>query len=529
MGFSRFTAIFAFSFLFAFTASAHSSNLPAQADVVVIGGGIAGLTTVEMLARKGITNVVLLEQAPRVGGKMWTERGQETGEGPYYERGAELVNTTDVELIALIKDLGLGLTERRFKSETRSEVFLFADRTLSADGQVINGKLKPFTFEELIDKMQEFPQDRAVLENILKLQTERTDSTGLEKRRLNQKIRSIKADTLVAEGVYTRSLLEALMKSEFGVTLSDVNAEVLLDYVHLEKAGGKIGLEIIPEADEKFRVTGGTDTIIQKLGERYKDKISMNTPVASVSQLGRSEFEIRTATNEKIKAAHVVFAVPSYDLTKIKIESPALPAERIREAAALPFGTNAKIFLVFDRKFWDVFSNTPHAFSGVGVLEAGVQFWDTTENQKSKKGVITVYPGAWPDVKSKQDQKLSEIIAQLEKVPGLSDLRTHLIAKDVQTWKKSYAGTFNAAYSRAPGLFAEDLAANIYFVGSDKDNNKRGEISASYGYMNGAVRTAMRAAERIEVNKTDFATSRVFRPAVPKSVRSCSSLMLSAG
>lgn len=525
-----FLLYFTLAFTFANQASAISSNAEPGFDVVVIGGGIAGLATVEMLHRKGINNVLLLEQAPRAGGKMWTERSAQAEDGPYYERGAELVNTTDVELISLIKDLGLSLTERRFKQQNREEIFLFADRTLSADGRVLTGSLKPFTFEELIEKMHEFPQDRAVLEKIYQLQLRRANSIGIEKRRVNSEIRTTKANLLVTGGVYTQSLLEALMKSEFGVPLAEVNAEVLLDYLRLEKSGDQFKVAIIPESDEKFRVTGGTDSIIQKLETRHQEKIRLNAPVTEVSQINRGEFEIKTSNSrERIRASHVVFAVPAYDLPKIKINSPDLPKERIREAAALPFGTNAKVFLIFNNKFWDSAQSLTHSFTGVGVLESGVQFWDTTENQRSKKGVITLYPGDWPNTKTMQDRRLQQIITQLEMVPGLERLRENLSTTDVQTWKKSYAGTFNVEVSRAPKLFAENNPAQIYFVGSDKDSNIRGEISASFGYMNGAVRTAMRAADRIQINTFDFAGKNIVRPAAPSLKKTCTSLVLSAG
>lgn len=492
----------------------------AQYEVVVIGGGISGLATVENLAKKGITNVLLLEENSRVGGKMWTERGSSAG--AYYERGAELVNTSDKELIELTQSLGIGLTERRFKNENRNEIFFFHKRILNENGEVVKGPLESLNYHELVSKMNEFQQDLDVLNDLYQHQELR--------RGVLSTLRQKSAMSLVSDGIYTKAFLEALMKSEFGVSLTQVNLEVLLDYLKIVKstdANGKskFEIEIIPEADEKFRVTGGTDSIIKKLEEKHISKIRRNARVEEVKQLTETEFVVKLNTSTEsasIKTRHVVFAVPAYDLAKINTDLPEIPAQKIQKAAALPFGENAKIFLVFDKKFWDKNSEThTRAFSGVGVLESGVQFWDTTENQKSTEGVITLYPGEWPNTQEEQNAKLKEILAQLKKIPGLEQLEQHLKKTDIQIWKKSYAGAFNPFYPLAPKIFAENRQANIYFVGSDKDNNKRGEISASYGYMNGAVRTAIRAANQIMLKN-------IMQPAAALK-KSCTSLFLTAG
>ena len=38
-------------------------------DVIVIGGGVAGLAAIESLSKNGITNILLIEAKNRLGGK----------------------------------------------------------------------------------------------------------------------------------------------------------------------------------------------------------------------------------------------------------------------------------------------------------------------------------------------------------------------------------------------------------------------------------------------------------------------------
>lgn len=470
-------------------------------DVVIIGGGISGLSTAHLLQQKGVNNLLVLESEDRAGGKMWTQRGAQ-GDA-YYERGAELVNTSDIELIELMKSLGVGLTERRFKRESRHEILMFKDRTVMPDGRINEGKVRPFTFEELVEKMNSIPADIEVLKKINELQMIRASDDKLAAKRLMNELRAKSARSLVENGIYTKALFEALMVSEMGTSLSEVNGEVLLDYVVVDKNHLGFSLEVIPQADEKFRITGGTDSVIAALEKKIDDKIYKNTRVEKVEQVQNDNFKIsiRTGKNfelKEINAKHVVFAVPAYQLPKLNIVSSEVTPKKIQEAASLPFAHNAKIFLVFKEKFWDR-TIGKGTFTGVGVLESGVQFWDTTENQmKTEQGVITLYPGEWPVNEKEQAKRLKEVLNELRAVPGLNNLDQYLKLVDVQNWQKSYAGVFNSNYTKNPKMFAEKLNANMYFVGADKDSNLKGEISESFGYMNGAVRTAIRATDRIK-------------------------------
>jgi len=56
----------------------NSSQLPAQCQVVIVGGGIMGCSLAYHLAHEGISDVVLLEKAELTSGSTWHAAGQIT-------------------------------------------------------------------------------------------------------------------------------------------------------------------------------------------------------------------------------------------------------------------------------------------------------------------------------------------------------------------------------------------------------------------------------------------------------------------
>src|SRR4051794_31361544 len=74
------------------------------ADVVVVGGGLAGLTTARRLTAAGYS-VVVLEARDRVGGR--TLNHPISG-GKIAEAGGEFVGPTQDRIVALAREVGVG-------------------------------------------------------------------------------------------------------------------------------------------------------------------------------------------------------------------------------------------------------------------------------------------------------------------------------------------------------------------------------------------------------------------------------------
>ena len=77
---------------------------PEQADVVVVGAGLAGLTAALRL-RQGGRSVIVLEARERVGGRLLAA---EIGDGEIVEVGGQWVGPTQERVLALLDELGIG-------------------------------------------------------------------------------------------------------------------------------------------------------------------------------------------------------------------------------------------------------------------------------------------------------------------------------------------------------------------------------------------------------------------------------------
>src|SRR3954452_20027648 len=76
----------------------------AKVDVVIVGGGLAGLTAARNLVKSG-HSVLVLEARDRVGGRTLNHK---LPDGQAIEAGGEVVGPTQTRVLALAKSVGVG-------------------------------------------------------------------------------------------------------------------------------------------------------------------------------------------------------------------------------------------------------------------------------------------------------------------------------------------------------------------------------------------------------------------------------------
>jgi monoamine oxidase len=114
----KFTVFLASS---SFVHPAYGAVVPDNVDVVVVGAGLAGLTTARDLQAGG-KSVLVLEARDRVGGKVHNAK---LHNGGITEVGAEFVGPTQDKVLQMIKDLGL----TTFKTYNEGKSILYRNNT----------------------------------------------------------------------------------------------------------------------------------------------------------------------------------------------------------------------------------------------------------------------------------------------------------------------------------------------------------------------------------------------------------------
>ena len=81
---------------------------PEHHEVIIVGGGVSGLLTARKLLAAGITDVIVLEGRPGVGGRIVTTRDDDGK--PLFNNFAWRVSEANPMMLALCQELGLELT-----------------------------------------------------------------------------------------------------------------------------------------------------------------------------------------------------------------------------------------------------------------------------------------------------------------------------------------------------------------------------------------------------------------------------------
>src|SRR3954464_9363012 len=107
--------------------------------VVVVGGGLAGLTCAYRLKQSGI-QAQLYEASDRLGGRCWTRRG-DFAEGQIAEHGGELIDQGHTQVRKLAQELGLNLDNLLAGEVNGTDPFYYFDG-------------KPYSFTEATEDLK---------------------------------------------------------------------------------------------------------------------------------------------------------------------------------------------------------------------------------------------------------------------------------------------------------------------------------------------------------------------------------------
>lgn len=459
------------------------SRLLQRPRIVVIGGGLAGVTCAYRLWQAGV-GASLFEANRALGGRTWTLRGF-FDENQIAEHGGELISSEHVAVRQLAKELDLTLVDVNAAEPPGTDETYF----MNGARYTLHEALRDYSrvFDALHDALQaagyptkwdHFTRAGFALDHMTVTQW------------IEQFVPGGNASNL-------GKLLGLACTSEYG---ADAQVQSALNLIYLLgfEPRGQLNLG---GTDERFHIAGGNDQLVSIMASRLpQGSIDLETPLVALRRNAGGSYTCSFANGRAhfdVTADHVVLALPFTLLREVDFSKAGFNPLKTTSIERLDLGTNAKLHLQFSRRLW-----YDSGFDGASYSDRGYQgTWEVSRGQKGHAGILVDFTGgstgrsyhAPAHAPASRDVAL-DFLAQLEPVfPGIGAAwngKAFLDFWAADRWHRgSYSYYRTGQYTQFAGYEAL-RQGNVHFCGEH----------CSYefqGYINGAAASGESAAQEV--------------------------------
>jgi monoamine oxidase len=445
--------------------------------VAIVGAGLAGLTCALRLRQAGVAATVY-EGSARLGGRCWTRRDGTFADGQQAEHGGELIDQSHTSIRQLAQELGLALdnvlaaeargTDARFWFDGAAYTPDQAAHDLKAVWQPLKRDYVEASYPTLYTEST--PRGRA-LDAMSVAQWIEATVPGGRTSKLGQ-------------------LLETAYIIEYGAEASEQSA---LNLIYLLGAIGQGKPRLFGPSNEKYKVRGGNDQLVQRMAAMLGGQIETGAALRSIAAAGGG-WSLGFDGRASVTADRVVLALPFSILrTGVDWKLANFPAVKARAIKELGMGQNAKLALQFRTRHWTTLGCNGDTTSDRGYQ----QTWEATRAQAGRAGILVDYTGGQATLA--QSGRLpsalaEEFLTRIEPVlPGLTAEWNGRAA--FEDWPRN-PWTLGSYSYYAPGQYTAFGGAEAEAVGSCHFAGEHTSTDAQ-GYLEGAVESGERAAREV--------------------------------
>jgi monoamine oxidase len=465
----------------------------AEADVIVVGAGLAGLSAARELQRAG-RSVLVLEARDRVGGRVLNHH---LDDGTVVEAGGQFVGPTQQHILGLAADLAVSTHPTYNKGAAILELGgkLLRYRTVPRVSPVSLADAARLTFalERLARRVPPAVPWQA------------RDAADMDARTLADWAR--------------RNAMTGLGRAQVELFCEGVLAcepgEVSLLHVafYLRSAGGFRQLTEISRAAQQDRFVGGSQLVAQRLAARLdgseaaapagaaKAETAVSAGLDSavvrlavpVRRIEHSASRVRVhADGLQVAARRAVIAIPPALAGRVGYDPP-LPGDRDQLTQAAPMGSVIKCLAVYDEPFWRADGLTGQATgNGPGVRVA----FDNCPPGGSPGILLGFVVGAEARrlARAEPAQRRAAVLASLARYFGPRAGRPLDYVEQDWTAEEWTRGCYGAHFP--PGTWTQFGPAlrrpvgRLHWAGTET-------ATRWSGYMDGAVQSGLRAAAEV--------------------------------
>jgi len=442
-----------------------------QAEVVIVGAGLAGLSAARALTKIGVDGIVL-EARDRVGGRTYS---RPASDGTILDLGGQWIGPTQDRLAALAAEVGA--TTFPTYNEGKNIEFYKGER-LVYEGAIPMGD--PAATMETIE---------ALLELNLMAQEVPLDTPWTASRAAEWDSQTVETWMRAhIENEHARHLLTLGVESVFSVEPRDLSLLHFLFYTH---SGGNLNqLLSVADGAQERRFHQGAQYISERLAAELGERVVLQAPVHTIYQ---DEQGVHVASDALLASARrAIIAIPPTLAGRLRYR-PALPAYRDQLTQRVPMGTVIKVQCLYTQPFW-----RDEGYSGQVTCDEGavrITFDNSPANGTSGvlMGFIEGDEGrAWG--RRTREERETEVIACFVRYFG--EQAAHPIEYAEQNWAEEEYSRGCYAGFMAPGVwssYGEALSqpiGRLHWAGT--------ETAVLWnGYMDGAIQSGERAAEEV--------------------------------